>query len=424
MQAAGIKIVALWIVIFILAASGCESQKKEASKAQVAPKGFDLSFVNASNGLPSGQQWRNGVAFYDMNQDGNLDIVSTPPRLSSNEMRFFWIWYGNGKGEWTGKPLKNISGNPVSTNYGSIGAGDFNGDDIPDFAAAMHGIGLKCILGKKDGTYEDGTKGMPSYKSFPSRALIPGDFDNDGVDGIAALTEYVSGVDFYGSKGLTDCAYAKGRWNCRQIGSPETIGGLLGDVIVTGDVNGDGNLDLGVASRNSQRSLIVWLGDGKGGFTPFNKGLPMTKHYSSIRFKDFNKDGLDDVLITVSGPSNKDFKGVKIFLSGKDGFTEWSDGLPSGEAWSYFATAGDLNGDGDLEVVCTTPKGGLAVYEVDGSHWKEMKVDGLPDKGLYRVFNLYCLDVNKDGLDDIGIVHANANENTGGIKVFLSVSNK
>jgi hypothetical protein len=414
------------VILGILTFLGCESQNKDADtkSAREVRSPYDHMFVNGSAGLPSGQQWRNGVAFYDMNGDGNLDIVSTPPRLSEEKEKVFWIWYGNGKGEWTGNPLKDLSNSKDLPNYGSIAAGDFNGDNVPDFAAAMHGVGMRTFMGTKDGRFENAKKGLPSYQNFPSRAVTCGDFNNDGLQDIAALTEYVSGVGFFESKGLMDCFYANGRWNCKQIWNPEKIGGLLGDVLVTGDVNGDGNLDLGVASRNSRRSLIVWRGDGKGDFVPFNKGLPTGKHYSSIKLKDFNKDGFDDALISVSGPSNKDFKGVKIFLGGKDGFTEWSDGLPSGDSWSYFASAGDLNGDGDLEVVCTTREGGLKVYQIDGNHWKEMKVDGLPEKGLYRIFNIYCLDVNKDGLEDIAILHANAKDNTGGIKVFLSVSNK
>ena len=86
-------------------------------------------------------------------------------------------------------------------------------------------------------------------------------------------------------------------------------------------------------------------------------------------------------------------------------------------------TVFDQKYDGNIEIVAATKEGGLKVYGLKGDRWEELRVSGLPDKGLYRIYGLYCLDLNKDGKQDIAVVHSNANENSGGIHVFLTESN-
>ena len=411
---AGVIHLLFWVTF--LTAFGCDSPAKKAENKQPA---FDLSFVDGSNGLPATEQWRQGLSFHDMNGDGNVDIVSTPPRDASAETKNLFIWHGNGKGEWSAFPLMNVPDSFVS-NYGTVVASDFSGDGIPDIAAAMHGSGLRALKGAKNGKYLEFSKGMPSGTKFLARALVSADLNHDGVEDLAAVSEFSPkmGPSSYG--GLLACFSRDGQWQCNPIGDPKETAGLVADVIVAGDVNADGNIDLGVSSRNSQRSLIVWLGDGKGNFKPFNKGLATGIHYGSVSFADVNNDGRDDLVASISG-RGKDYKGLKVFLSTPEGFMDnSSEGLPSGEEWSYFASAGDLNGDGNVEIVAATKEGGLKIYEQRKGRWHELRVSGLPDKGLYRVYGLYCIDVNKDGRKDIAVIHSNAHEKTGGINVYLT----
>ena len=397
---------------------GCDLSSE---KSEMTPEPSSLYFIDSSNGLPSAGQWRQNLAFYDMNLDGNLDILAGPRRLAPPEENRPAVWYGNGKGEWSVADFVDV---PPSFrgNYGSIVASDFNGDGIPDIALAMHVIGLRALKGTGDGKYLEFSEGMPSAKKYPTRALIYGDFDNDGISDIAAVSEFVPKTAFNSYGGLLKGSFKKSTWVCKRIGNKKETAGLLADQMAVGDVNGDGNLDLGVASCNSTRDLIVWIGDGKGNFEPFNKGLPMKKHYNSVVFADVNQDGRDELIASISGVGES-FKGLKVFESGPDGFRDQSEGLPSGKDWSYFASAGDLDGDGSVEIVAVTKKSGLEVYGRKEGAWRKLRTLGLPESGLYRVYGLYCVDVNADGLKDIAAIYANATENSGGIKVFLSEAN-
>src|SRR2546427_7173562 len=87
--------------------------------------------------------------------------------------------------------------------------------------------------------------------------------------------------------------------------------------VMIGDVNKDGKRDLIVANGGTG-NLSIYLGDGKGGFTPA-KGSPFPAgpNASDIALGDFNGDGSLDVAI-----ANHGVKLVTVLLGdGKGGFS-------------------------------------------------------------------------------------------------------
>jgi hypothetical protein len=410
----------LLCMAFLVMAFACENG---ARKTEEKKKQIDLAFVDWSRGLPSIGQWRQGLAFYDINNDGYTDILATPRREAPIDAKKPVVWYGNAKGEWSQSFLDVPSDIPYD--YGSIGVSDFNGDAIPDIALSMHYLGLKVLNGTRNGKYGNLSPGLPTNKEFISRALVCADLNKDGVLDIAAVSEYQQGAPLFLLGGLVGCYLQENKWNCRAIGSEKETRGLLSDQLVAGDVNSDGNVDIAVASFNHLVNLIVWLGDGKGNFQPYNKGLPNEKHYNSVALADVDGDGRDDLIASISFFGKDSFKGVKAFLSGPDTFTDMSEGLPAGEeSRGYFAAAGDLNGDGRAEIIAAPKGGGLKVFSLKGDRWNEVRTSGLPEKGLYRIYNMYCLDINKDGRKDIVVIYANSNDDSGGIRVFLNAPEK
>ena len=403
------------LLIIILAISlGCASKDVKLQNKRTD----ELTFVDSSNGLPLSGQWRHGITFYDINGDGHIDILAPPPRQASKGYEKPVVWYGNGGKEWRESRLDVPS--EIAYGYGGITVSDFDGDTIPDIAFAVHDKGLKVLKGKGRGKYTDFSDGLPSEKEFKSRALVCADFNNDGISDIAAVSEARFGKDFPQPSGVWMCYRPDNTWRCSPIGDEKEAFGLFADQLVVGDVNGDGNKDIAVASLVYAKSLIVWIGDGKGGFKPFNEGLVQEKHYLSVALVDINKDGRDDLVACVSGFGVKGFRGLKVFLSRPDTFEEMSEGLPTNELFTSVGVC-DLDADGSVELIGATRQGGLKVFSQQGSGWREVSASGLPEKGLLKIYNVYCIDLNGDGHNDIAVNYALEHNNSGGIRVFLNV---
>lgn len=93
-----------------------------------------------------------------------------------------------------------------------------------------------------------------------------------------------------------------------------------------GDFNGDGKVDLAFAIH--LRGVVAMLGDGKGHFTPFSEGLdlsnPAVQTWSKTPFTsralevvDWNGDGRDDILAVSEGPARAGGGNATAYTPGK-----------------------------------------------------------------------------------------------------------
>ena len=125
-------------------------------------------------------------------------------------------------------------------------------------------------------------------------------------------------------------------------------------------------------------------------------------------------------MASITGFGKDGIMALKAFLSEKDGFKDISRGLPDKEAY-LAVSASDLDGDGLPEIVGGTAVGGLNVFSRKKGQWQQVKTSGLPEGGLQRIYNTYCVDFNNDGFNDIALNYATEKNNAGGIRVFLTV---
>lgn len=129
-----------------------------------------------------------------------------------------------------------------------------------------------------------------------------------------------------------------------------------------GDVNNDGNLDIVIAGDSdadpdqTTRTIAVYLGDGKGGFSKADADLFLgcCGDLTSTSLGDVNND--DNLDLLIAGGST-----AALFLGdGEGGFTETDAGLTEVDKAS--TAIADMNGDGNADLVIT----GSGV--VDGSN--------------------------------------------------------
>ena len=129
-------------------------------------------------------------------------------------------------------------------------------------------------------------------------------------------------------------------------GSPVSVGGRPQDIAV-GDWNGDGKLD--VVTCNTEETVTVLLGDGRGGFRPA-PGSPVEVAAHMVAAGDFNNDRSPDLALT-----HHDSFGVVVLLGTGDGRFAHASGSPfaahqGARAHNHGLTLGDVNADGNLDI--------------------------------------------------------------------------
>ena len=332
----------------------------------------------------------------DIDLDGDVDVLGSARRADTV------TWWENDGSE-------SFTENPIQTNFDgaeTVYAADIDGDgDIDILAASNEDDDIAWWENTATFSFE------PSWTTYSINSTAVGaesvfvaDIDGDGdLDVVAALSGEEGGVTevaWYENDGTPSNG-----WTYHTVKSYTGTG--INDVFVA-DMDGDGDLDiLSVDGSGNDDKVLYHINDG----TPGN-GVWSTKTVVSgsdadgavsVHAADIDDDGDLDIVAAFSMESN-----IAWFEN---------DGTPDNDDWTqhdvyasdsdkqpYDIDVGDIDGDGDLDIVEADQENKVRWYENDGTpgsgDWSSTRIKG----GLSGVISVAIADMDNDG--DLDVVSA------------------
>jgi hypothetical protein len=271
----------------------------------------------------------------DWDRDGRADVLAAGdgPRLTDPKTASFGVaWYRNrGSEPWERK------GDSTNDVFGeSLSVADLDGDGDSDLITGSNiaDASRLLVLSQGDGrwTRADLPQKRPGYA--PSTAV--GDFDGDRRQDVAISFQTNEGAVWRVGLDL-HLQRDGGAWERRGIWAEESRDRLVS--LATGDLDGDGRIDL--VSASAEGRLVVLRNDGGSLVRDQAPGIEMREGCAGfhVEIADLDGDGMGDLAVGFAGEDNR---------------------APLAAAVDPAGTARGCAGDGSLRVWRTVLLGGPA----------------------------------------------------------------
>jgi tetratricopeptide (TPR) repeat protein len=340
------------------------------------------------------------ITLVDLDGDRDLDLID----VSAGAMRLF----RNDRGRFADDTGRALPGPLAAGGDGAV-AGDYDNDSRTDLFV-LRGTGPRLLHQSANGVFQDATASLPATAGARCAAFVDVDHDGDldivtagravqvlrnngngtfadisaeagfgaapGAAGIAAADfDNRRDVDLLLAGGASAPALYRNmrdgsfRDAAADMGLPRT-GGVT--ALALGDVNKDGYVDLFFGTTGGPGTFA--MSDGRGAYRT-STAPDATRDARASQFVDYDNDGLLDLFIMSPA-------GARIFRNvGRD---QWADataaarlaGVRPADGAQFDALAiGDIDGDGDDDLVVRDTSGAVRAWKNGGGRNPSLRVD-------------------------------------------------
>src|ERR1043166_6593639 len=274
----------------------------------------------------------------DYDNDGHPDIFILRKGAST-------LYHNDGKGSFADATATAKISTPANL---ATTAAFVDVDHDGDLDLVLGGEGDLLLRNNGDGTFTDQTAGAKLTDKVSAHSIVATDFDNRrDIDLLIASTEKIA------------------LWRNMRDGTFRDVASEVGLTVkgaasvAVGDVNKDGFTDFYFASPGDTTGYFA-LSNGKERFE-----IKQTEGGSSAsQFIDYDNDGLLDLVSIVQN-------GLRVLRNTGDGWTDVSSKATHDLAVSganRVLLSGDIDDDGDTDIIFGTPGGGLKFARNDGGN--------------------------------------------------------
>jgi Tfp pilus assembly protein PilF len=356
----------------------------------------DVSFVDATSTMLPGKQGQAGVApssgstaiagsvaLFDADGDGDLDLAEA----SASGVRFF----RNAQGvltEAVGAVPSQAGGTSIA-----VVAGDYDNDGRPDLFVLGSG-GNRLLRQQADGRFEDATAAtrIPGPASIARSAAFT-DIDHDGdLDLFIVGHEAGSGQSAQGP--LNQLLRNNGDGTFTDITAAAKVGGGPGRgmAVVPTDFDNRRDMDLLVVPNGPAPVLFQNVRDGSFRDAAADARLPPASAFTSVAAGDVNNDGYTDVFFVKA-----DAPGTFATSDGSGRFV--TNVAPAATAGAMASQFVDYDNDGLLDLLVLTAQASHLFRNV-GKDWVEAKTNAAaPPSAPFQ--SMAIGDLDGDGDEDV-----------------------